>query len=172
MTIDRTLAPESAMTATSPVESSTLYDRDYLLWLTTTAEQLRRGRFTDLDVENLIEEIESIGKSQKNAIESLLIVLLVHLLKLAYWESERERNLGHWSEEITAFRDQIASLLATSPSLKPYIREIFARCYEKARVRVARSMEVKLKSLPSTPIATLEQTLDDNWFPIPLDFNE
>lgn len=108
-----------------------------------------------------------MGKSERKAIESLLIVLLEHLLKLAYWESESARNVNHWSREITAFRDQIADKLADSPSLKPYIREIFAESYEMALFRVARSMEVTIKSLPEIPSFTLEQTLDENWFPVP-----
>lgn len=160
------------MTATTPLDSRTLYDRDYFLWLTTTAEQLQQGRFTDLDLENLIEEIESTGKSQKNALKSLLIVLLEHLLKLAYWESERERNANHWSREVRAFRIQIDDLLSTSPSLKPYIREVFEDAYTKARRLAATEMGVKPRTLPESPVFTLEQTLDDNWFPIPLDSDE
>lgn len=106
--------------------TQTLYERDYVLWLETIAEQLRQGKLADGDLENLIEEIESMGRSERQAIESLLIVLLVHLLKLAYWESERERNANHWITEITTFRVQIKKRLANSPSLKPYLNEIFS----------------------------------------------
>ncbi|MEG3436314.1 DUF29 domain-containing protein [Pannus brasiliensis CCIBt3594] len=160
------------MTATNPVESRTLYDRDYLLWLATTAEQLREKRFDDVDLENLIEEIESIGRMEKFSLQNLLIELLEDLLKLAYWESERKQQINKWSYDITVFQQKISNLLDFSPSLESYLREIFAESYEEARLLVARSMGVKLKSLPSTPIVTLEQTLDDNWFPIPLDSDE
>jgi hypothetical protein len=148
--------------------TATLYDRDFYLWLTTTAEQLKQGKLTDVDWENLIEEIDSMGKSQKNALKSLLTVLIEHLLKLIYWEAEKARNANHWSREITAFRQQIRDLLADSPSLKPYIQEIFPESYDFARRRVARAMGVKISFFPEIPDFTLEQTLDDDWFPIEL----
>lgn len=157
------------MTTKTPLARQTLYDRDYLLWITTTAEQLKQGQFTDVDWENLIEEVESRGRSEKQAIESLLIVLFVHLLKLYYRASERERNLNHWCGEITNFRSLIRRRLTDSPSLKPYLAEIFAGCYQDARRSAARAMGKKIDSLSVEPIATIEQTLDDNWFPIAID---
>jgi len=76
--------------------TQTLYDQDYYLWIRTTINQLRTGQFSAVDLENLLEELETIGRSEKRAIESLLTKLLVHLLKLKCWDSERERNQGHW----------------------------------------------------------------------------
>jgi hypothetical protein len=156
------------MTATTPLSSTTLYDQDFYLWLTTTAEQLKQGKLTDVDWENLIEEIESMGKSQKNALKSLLTVLIEHLLKLIYWEAERERNANHWSREITTFRQQILDLLVDSPSLKPYIQEIFPESYDFARRRLARAMGVKIGFFPEIPPFTREQSLNDDWFPMEL----
>jgi hypothetical protein len=157
---------------TTPLDARTLYDRDYYLWLTTTAEQIKLGKLTEVDWENLVEEIEDMVKSQKNALKSLLIVLLEHLLKLAYWKSERERNANHWRREIRAFRIQIEDLLSTSPSLKPYVREIFEDSYRKARGLAADDMGVKPKNLPEIPAFTLEKSLDEDWFPIPLDSDD
>lgn len=157
------------MTARTPRSMETLYERDYVLWTEKIAEQLRRKNFADVDWENVIEEIESTGRSERRAIESLLTRLLEHLLKIEYWESERERNIGHWSLEITNFRARIARILADSPSLKPYTIEIFPECYAVALRGVSRAMRVPIGSLPETPIASLEQTLDDNWFPLDID---
>ena len=119
-------------TSTQPT-TQTLYDQDYYLWLRTTINQLRTGQFSAVDLENLLEELETMGKSEKQAIESLLTKLLVHLLKLECWDSERERNQGHWLGEIRTFRRQITKSLKDSPSLKPYILEIFDECYQDAR---------------------------------------
>jgi hypothetical protein len=160
------------MTAATPLNTRLLYDRDYFLWLTATAEQLKQGRFSELDLENLVEEIDSMGKSQKNALESLVIVTIEHLLKLVYWETERARNANHWSREIAAFREQIHRLLSDSPSLQPYTIEIFEDAYRKARRLAALDMGVNPRSLSQTPVFTLEQTLDDDWFPIPLESDE
>lgn len=157
------------MSQTTQLSLQRLYDQDYVLWLETTVEQLKQGQFADVDLENLIEEIESMGRSEQRAIESLLTRLLEHLLKIAYWESQREQNIGHWSLEVTNFRYQISKLIADSPSLKPYLHEIFEESYSVARRGVSRAMRLKNNSLPEKPIATVEQTLDDNWFPIAID---
>jgi hypothetical protein len=149
-----------------PVElaNQTLYKQDYYLWLRTTINQLRAGQFSSVDLENLIEELETMGRSQKRAMESLLIRLLEHLLKLKYWDSERERNEGHWKGEIRTFRRQIKKELKDSPSLKPYILEIFEECYEEARKEASDRSQLPLDTFPINPIGSLEQVLDDNWF--------
>jgi hypothetical protein len=69
-----------------------LYEKDYYLWLEKTINLLENNQFSDLDLENLIEEISSIGKSEKRSLESYLTRLLEHLLKLVYWQSELEYN--------------------------------------------------------------------------------
>jgi Domain of unknown function DUF29 len=105
-------------TSTQPT-TQTLYDQDYYLWLRTTINQLRTGKFSAVDLENLLEELETISRSQKRTIANLLIKLFVHLLKFKYWDSERERNQGHWQGEIRTFRREIKDELKDSPSLKP-----------------------------------------------------
>lgn len=145
--------------------TQTLYDQDYYLWLRTTINQLRTGQFAAVDLENLLEEFETIGRSQKRAIESLLIKLLEHLLKLKCWDEERERNQGHWKGEIRTFRRQIKDELKDSPSLKPYILEIFDECYQEARKEASDRSQLSLDIFPLIPIGSLEQVLDENWFP-------
>ena len=142
-----------------------LYDKDYYLWLKTTINQLRTGQFSVVDLDNLIEELESMGRSQKRAIKNLLIRLFEHLLKLKYWDAERERNQGHWQGEILTFRRQIQDELEDSPSLKPYILEIFDECYEKARKEASTRTQLPLDTFPVKPIGALAQILDDNWLP-------
>ncbi|HEY9704270.1 MAG TPA: DUF29 domain-containing protein [Allocoleopsis sp.] len=111
-----------------------LYDQYYYLWLKTTINQLKTGQFSVIDLENLIEELETMGRSEKRTIKSLLTRLFEHLLKLQYWNTERERNQGHWKGEIRTFRRQINKRL--KESLKPYILEIFDECYQDARLEV------------------------------------
>ena len=69
-----------------------LYEQDYYRWLTQTADLLKSKEFTKLDLENLIEEIESLGKSEKRAIKSNLIVVILHLLKWQY-QSQKRSNI-------------------------------------------------------------------------------
>ncbi|MFM2062662.1 MAG: hypothetical protein RLZZ507_2332 [Cyanobacteriota bacterium] len=151
------------VTSTQP-KTQTLYDQDYYLWIKTTINQLRTGQFSDVDLENLLEELETMGRSQKRTIKSLLIKLLVHLLKLKYWDNERERNQGHWKGEIRTFRIEIKDELKDSPSLKPYILEIFDECYQDARKEASDRSQLPLDTFPIIPIGSLEQILDENWF--------
>jgi len=141
-----------------------LYYQDYYLWLKTTINQLRTGQLTAVDLDNIIEELESMSRREKRKIESLLIKLFEHLLKLQYWHTEREHNEGHWKGEIRTFRRQINKRLEDSPSLKPYILEIFDECYSEARVEASERSQLPLDTFPVTPIGSLADILDSNWF--------
>ena len=143
----------------------TLYDQDYYLWLRTTINQLRAGQFSSVDLDNLLEELESVGRSQKRTVKSLLIRLFEHLLKLTYWDVERERNEGHWKGEIRTFRREIKDELKDSPSLKPYILEIFDECYQDARKEASDRSQLPIETFPVALLGSLEQILDENWFP-------
>jgi hypothetical protein len=145
--------------------NQSLYEQDYYLWLRTTINQLRTGQFSAVDLDNLLEELEDMGRSEKRAIKILLIKLLVHLLKLMCWDEERERNQGHWKGEIRNFRRQIKDELADSPSLRPYILEIFDQSYQEARKETSDRTQLPLDKFPVIPIGSLEQMLDENWFP-------
>jgi hypothetical protein len=153
------------MVTQSQPTTQKLYDQDYYLWLKTTINQLRTGQFSVVDLDNLIEELESLGRSEKRSLESLLVKLFEHLLKLKCWNAERERNQGHWKGEIRTFRRQINKQLKDSPSLKPYILEIFDECYEAARLEASDRSQLPLDTFPVTPIGSLAQILDDNWLP-------
>ncbi len=142
-----------------------LYDNDYNLWLEETVKQLQAKDFDAIDWENLIEEIASLGRSEKRRIESLLTRLFEHLLKLAYWEKERNYNQNHWKREIRNFRKQINKELKASPSLKNYLLKVFENCYQDSRELVADVSELPLNTFPSSPIGNAEQILDENWLP-------
>lgn len=143
-----------------------LYEQDYQLWLESTIEQLRQGEFSSVDWKNLIEELETVGRSDKRAIKSLLTRLFEHSLKLAYWETERAYNANKWKSEITTFRVQIKELLKDSPSLKPYLIEVFNESYQNAREIMSRLISCKIEYFPDQSIASVEQVLDNNWFPL------
>lgn len=142
-----------------------LYDQDYCLWLQFIIQQLQLGQISSLDLENLIEELACMGRSERRALESLLTRLLEHLLKLVYWEAEREYNQRAWKNEIRNFRLQIKKILKDSPSLKPYLSEILPECHQDARNLFRDLSGIPNESLPKTPMATLEQILDENWLP-------
>ena len=142
-----------------------LYDTDYNLWLDETVKQLQAKDFDAIDWENLIEEIASLGRSEKRRIESLLTRLFEHLLKLGYWETERNYNQNHWKREIFNFRKQINKELKASLSLKNYLNEVFEECYQDGRKLVSLASELPLNTFPTSSIGDAEQILDENWLP-------
>ena len=144
---------------------SNLYDRDYQLWLENTINQLRQGDFQGVDWQNLLEELADLGKNNRRALKSLLTRLLEHLLKLTYWQSQRDYNQAGWKKEIRNFRLQIADLLADSPSLKSYLREILAKCYLDARNLLIDETKLDASIFPGEVLANLEEILDENWLP-------
>ncbi|WP_317134568.1 DUF29 family protein [Leptolyngbya sp. 7M] len=163
-----------------------LYDRDYQLWLEQIVAQLKAQDFNNLDLDNLIEEIESLGKSDRRAISSYLLRLCEHLLKIKYWESERERCFRGWVLEINNFRSEIELILQDSPSLKPFLAENFPSAYRKAtcvRVPVLRAHSEAINLEFATPFSVAQAReilsrapgvkLVENWqanyFPMPIE---
>lgn len=153
------------MVAQLKTKSQSLYDLDYNLWVLETVKKLENKDLHSLDWENLIEEVLDLSERKRRKMESLLMRLIEHLLKLAYWKSERERNKGHWQREIANFRKQIRKELKASPSLKPYLREIFLESYQDGRDLAVKRSQLPLNDFPETPIAPLEEILDENWLP-------
>lgn len=147
-------------------QTQSLYELDYQLWLETTWAQLRQGQYTEVDWENLLAEIQGMTKSDKRALKSLLTRLFEHFLMLRYWQSEREYNQAGWEREIENFRIQIKDLLEDSPSLKPYLREIFDKSYQDAVRLTCKKTRIPFNTFPVNPIVNLAQVLEDDWLPI------
>ncbi|MBJ7898474.1 MAG: DUF29 family protein [Cyanobacteria bacterium RI_101] len=146
-------------------QSPALYDADYLLWVEQTAAQLKSQDFSQLDLENLIEEVESLGRSEKHAIASYLTRLCEHLLKIQYWEAERANCFRGWDLEITNFRLEIQEQLEASPSLKSYLKDHFLKQYSNGRKIFLKTSNLKADLIPEAPDFTLEQALDEDWLP-------
>lgn len=125
--------------------STTAYDTDYQLWLQETVEQLRLGNYKSVDWENLLDEIESIGKGDRHRFKSNLIILLMYLLK---WDYQPEKRSGSWESTIIEHRHHIIDNLADSPSLKPYLQTILDSAYQTARKRAKAETGLALQKFP------------------------
>lgn len=147
-------------------QNSTLYNQDYCLWLETTAKLLQERCFEDLDLDNLIEEIEGLAKADKRELTNLVTILLEHLLKLAYWQQERQTCARGCSNTIREQRRQIKLLLDDSPSLKPFLLKIFAQCYADAREDANEKASLPIDTFPKQCPFTPEATLDPNYLPL------
>jgi hypothetical protein len=139
-----------------------LYERDFYRWLAQQAALLREGDLHELDVANLLEEIEDMGRSARKAIKSNLIVLLTHLLK---FEFQPEQRSSGWHGSIVEHRQRMRDDFEESPSLRPYAAEVFALAYVDARERASAETGLPLRSFPRTSPYTLEQTLDPKFLP-------
>ncbi|MEH1886778.1 DUF29 domain-containing protein [Nostoc sp.] len=151
--------PQSQITS-----NSDLYEQDFYLWIQSTAELLKQGRLTELDLENLIDEIETMGRSEKKALRSNLEVVLMHLLKYKY---QAEKRSGSWRATIREHRKRLREALEESPSLKPYFYEVFGLCYDNARLLAADETELHLPTFPEQSPFTPEQALDPDFLPEP-----
>jgi hypothetical protein len=156
------------MTAQKAIALTELYETDFVLWTEKTAEILRQKNYDAVDWENVIEEIESMGRSERRAVRSLLTRLIEHLLKLAYWESERQRNARHWLGEISTFRLDLEIELETT-TLANYAHDCFESAYSFARKGLIAAGYLKKSTIPLEPPFSLEQVLDIDWFPINVD---
>jgi hypothetical protein len=123
-----------------------LYDQDFVAWCEATVAQLKAGQLDQLDIENLIEEIDSLGKRDRRELKNRLIVLLAHLLKRMSVSSPD--NFAGWELTIREQRRQIKALLTDSPSLKPYLKEVLNDVYLDARSDV--QLEYANATLPET----------------------
>ncbi|RKT43772.1 DUF29 domain-containing protein [Thiocapsa rosea] len=106
-----------------------VYEQDLVAWAFANARLLREGRFDSLDVENIAEELEDMGRSEKRALASHLRVLLLHLLK---WQEQPARRSPSWRRSIRNARQEIEEIVAESPSLAQRLPEMIEQAYPKA----------------------------------------
>ncbi|WP_413172861.1 DUF29 domain-containing protein [Anabaena azotica] len=152
------------MTATQPTNltNSNLYHEDFYLWIETTAKQLRNGNFVEIDLANLIEEIESMGRSEKRALKSNLLVLLMHLLKYKY---QPEKRSNSWLSTMFEHRRRLKEELTESPSLKKYFSEVFSECYQDARKLASLETDLSLDTFPVSCPLTTDEILNQDYLP-------
>ncbi len=125
-------------------------------WTVAQTAAVRDGRWTDIDVENLSEEIESLGVSVRSELRSRLIVIIVHLLK-QYVQPERATR--SWTNTIREQTRQIKFVLAQSPSLRRRMPEFAAASYDHAREQAADEMGLPVDAVPERLPAELQREL-------------
>jgi hypothetical protein len=150
------------MTTELDANRQSLYEADYLKWIETTIEMLRVRDYSNIDWENLIEEIEDMGRSERKSLKSNLIVVLTHLLK---WQYQPGFRSGSWKGSIIEHRRRIREAMKDSPSLKPYLQEVFAECYLDAVELASAETELPAERFPGECPYTSAEVLDSNFLP-------
>jgi hypothetical protein len=143
-------------------ELKQLYDIDDDEWLEQTINLLKNHQFQQLDLDNLIEELEYLGREKKNAVASLLEQIIRHLLLLQYWTTEAEYNAVHWQEEIYNFRTQLRRTITTN--LRKYLEDELTSIYQDA-LGFVKIKTTNLVTFPTECPYSLEQLLDRSWLP-------
>jgi hypothetical protein len=140
------------------MQTTTLYEQDFYAWTQRQVELLQAGRWNELDIENLIEEIESLGKQQRQELRNRLGVLLGHLLKWRYQPEARSRS---WTATIREQRRRIQEHVQDNPSLKSYLPEAITRGYQDGLDLVERETPIEMETLPQTCPFSLSEIFEE-----------
>jgi hypothetical protein len=141
------------------------YEQDFYAWTQAQSELLRLGKWQSLDIENLAEEIESLGKQQKQELRNRLGILIGHLLK---WEYQPLLRGKSWKFTIIEQRDEVLDILQENPSLKPYLDQAIQKGFRQGINLVLRETPLDYADLPSECPYAIAQILDPK-FPTGLD---
>lgn len=136
------------MTQVAIAPKQSLYERDFYEWTQDAVAKLRNRDFDNLDLENVIEEIESLGRSEKKELQSRLKTLLEHLIKRLY--INLPSYFGGWENTIRTQRSDLELLLISSPSLKSAWIESFDIAWRLALKDVRGEYSKKGYQFPDT----------------------
>ncbi len=141
---------------------SALYEQDFYAWSGQQAALLRAGKLAQADLENIAEEIDSMGRTEKRELVSRLTILLLHLLK---WQFQPKKRGKSWQLSVDEQRFQATSHLADNPSLKARLPEAIAEAYHVAIIKAARETRLAKSTFPATCPYSFEQMMDDGFWP-------
>lgn len=139
-----------------------LYKIDFYAWTQEQAALLHKHQWNKLDLPNLIEEIEALGKQQRQELRNRLSVLIEHLLK---WEYQSQRRSRSWLTTIRIQRLDIPELLEENPSLKPYLEEVLQKAYRRGVALAIGATDLLERTFPQDCPYRLTEILDDYFYP-------
>lgn len=139
-----------------------LYEHDFYRWLRENASLLRTGRLSEADVQNIAEELEDRGRSERRALASHIAVLILHLLK---WQFQPSQRSSGWRGSIYNARRSILRLLGDSPSLRGLVPNLIIEAYQDARFNAANETGLPESAFPDQCPYTPEALLDEAFWP-------
>ena len=158
------MAPHRFAVRRRRADDPTPYERDVILWSQEQASLLRAGRFSELDIEHLADEIDDVGKSEKRELASRMAVLLAHLLK---WSRQSENRPPSWRATIIVQRKRIALALKETPSLKAVMRDRDWQdaVWLDALAQACKETGLAEEDLPEACPWSMEQAADTEFWP-------
>jgi Domain of unknown function DUF29 len=148
-------------TATKP-PAGALYERDFYAWTQEQARLLRERRWSELDLNNLVDEVQSVGGSEKREIRNRLTKLLAHLLK---WKFQPGRRGSSWRRSIRDQRLELQEIIELSPSLRRYLHQQVNRRYLGATLEAADETGLAVGLFPEECPFTVDEVFDPEFFP-------
>lgn len=145
-----------------PMPSPSLYETDFYAWTQEQVTLLRNEQWSHIDLQNLIEEIQSLGKQQRQELRNRLSVLIGHLLKWEYQSGCRSRS---WLATLRIQRLDIAELLEDNPSLKPYLEEALRKAYLKGVELAVGETDLPKRTFPVECPYSLVEIVDYDFYP-------
>ena len=142
--------------------SNALYDQDFYAWSNQQAALLRAGKLSQADIENIAEEIESMGKSEKRELVNRLIVLMLHLLK---WQYQPIGRGASWEASIKGQRLDIERHLRDNPSLKSQLPEAISDAYSRALIDVVGETKLSEDTFPMACPYSFEKMMQKGFWP-------
>lgn len=138
------------------------YEKDFYAWTNDQARLLRAGKLSEIDIEHIAEELESLGRSEKRELVNRLAILLAHLLK---WQLQPERRGKSWVATIDEQRRRLEDHLNDNPSLKPALSEAVEKAHQYALAELLRVTPFEKNDLPSMCPYNVEQIFDPDFYP-------
>ncbi|WP_254174710.1 DUF29 domain-containing protein [Planktothrix pseudagardhii] len=144
--------------------SITLYEQDFYSWVYQQSNLLREGKFEQLDLAHLIEELEDLGNRHYDQLESRFIQLIAHLLK---WQVQYWKQTNSWRATIRVQRTAIAKLLRRNPGLKSRLEEALNESWSEARDLAIAETDLPDDQFPEVCPFSVEQIMSSNFWPDP-----
>jgi len=138
------------------------YETDFYAWALYNAQLLREKKFSELDIEHLVEELEAMGKRDKRELANRFVILIAHLLKWAYQTHYRSKS---WIRSIDEQRIQIKRLVQDNPHLKSYMLEAINSAYGDAVKLAAKETGIAQTCFPAECAYSIEQLVDEDFYP-------
>ncbi|OCQ98470.1 hypothetical protein BCD64_14235 [Nostoc sp. MBR 210] len=143
-------------------KQTNLYESDFYAWSQQQANLLRHHQWHQLDLSNLIEEIESLGRKERQELRNRLSILIAHLLKWEYQPTKRSRR---WLATIRIQRRDILKLLQENPSLNSYLEIAIQEAYENARDLASAETNLPLSTFPHQCSYILADIFNTSFYP-------
>ncbi|MBF0608287.1 MAG: DUF29 domain-containing protein [Magnetococcales bacterium] len=150
------------LTHNNTLTARALYEVDFYQWAFHNADLLRQGRLTEIDIENIVEELEGMARNNKRELASRIMVLIKHLLK---WQYQPKRRCRSWNITIDNQRTDIERLIEDNPSLKNEIEAVIAKEFITAKRKFENETGISASELPKNCTYTFEQLMDYSFRP-------